>query len=231
MNNLADRIINFNSALHFEGELPHGIRIMNPFAENEEILPLSGTFYKKFYDDNHPRHLILGINPGRFGAGVTGIPFTDTKRLNKECEIAYPGKVTHEPSSVFVYEVIEAYGGTHAFYRDFFINSVVPLGFTITDKGGSERNFNYYDSRELTAAIYDYSIENIKKLIALGMKTDFCYCFGTGQNEKFLRSLNDKFHFFEEIIALEHPRFVMQYKSKSKQVYLDKYLAAFKRIG
>jgi len=202
---------------------------MNPFVENEQILPLSSAFYRKFYDDNHPRHLILGINPGRFGAGVTGIPFTDTKRLNKECEIAYSGKPTHEPSSVFVYEVIDAYGGTHAFYRDFFINSVVPLGFTVTDENGREKNYNYYDSRELTAAIHDYSIENIRKLIALGMQRDICYCFGTGQNEKYLRSLNDQFHFFGEIIALEHPRFVMQYKAKSKQVYLDKYLEAFGR--
>ena len=229
MQTLADRIIEFNRSLRFEGTLPGGIRIMNPFVENEQILPLSSAFYRKFYDDNHPRHLILGINPGRFGAGVTGIPFTDTKRLNKECEIAYTGKSTHEPSSVFVYEVIDAYGGTHAFYRDFFINSVVPLGFTVTDENGREKNYNYYDSRELTAAIHDYSIENIRKLIALGMQRDICYCFGTGQNEKYLRSLNDQFHFFGEIIALEHPRFVMQYKAKSKQVYLDKYLEAFGR--
>src|SRR5688572_26095537 len=112
----ADRVIDFNKHVHFEGELPPGIRIMNPFREDSTIIPLSSTFYKKFYDDNNVRHLILGINPGRFGGGVTGIPFTDTKRLKNECGIPYSGKETHEPSSVFVYDVINAFGGAKAFY-------------------------------------------------------------------------------------------------------------------
>lgn len=226
----ADRAIEFNRSLEFNGKLPEGIKIMNPFRENEQILPVSGAFYRKFYSDNHLRHLILGINPGRFGAGVTGIPFTDTKRLVKECNLHYEGKTTHEPSSVFVYEVIEAYGGADAFYRDFYINSVFPLGFTISDGTGKEKNYNYYDSSELTAAIYDYSIENIRRLISLGIDTDLCFCFGTGKNEKFIRALNGEFGFFKEIIALEHPRFVMQYKSKEKQEYIDKYLHSFGRI-
>jgi hypothetical protein len=230
MNSFADRVISFNTELEFNGVLPPGIGIMNPFRENVQILPLVSAFYRKFYEDDRKRHLILGINPGRFGAGVTGIPFTDTKRLNDQCGIAYSGKVTHEPSSVFVYEVIEAYGGPEIFYRDFYINSVFPLGFTVTGENGKATNFNYYDSKELTAAITDFSVANILKQIELGCETDICYCFGTGKNEKFLRSLNDQFHFFNEIVALEHPRFVMQYKSSFKQLYIDKYLAAFSRI-
>jgi hypothetical protein len=58
-----------------------------------------------------------------------------------------------------------------------------------------------------------------------------CFCFGTGKNERFLRKLNDEHGFFKKIIALEHPRFIMQYKAMSKQVYIDKYLAAFGEIG
>ncbi len=193
-------------------------------------MPISSAFYRKYYGDNNKRHLILGINPGRFGAGVTGIPFTDTKRLNDPCGITYSGKVTHEPSSVFVYDVIEAYGGPEAFYNDFYINSIFPLGFTIADENGKEKNFNYYDSKDLTAAIYDFSVENIRKQISLGIETDICYCFGTGKNEKFISAINRKHGFFKELIALEHPRFVMQYKSKLKLEYIDKYLQAFGRI-
>ena len=230
METFADKIIAFNRTLDFDGKLPEGINIMNPFRENNQILPISSSFYQKFYNDYHTRHLILGINPGRFGAGVTGVPFTDTKRLNDPCGIAYSGKVTHEPSSVFVYEVIEAYGGVHEFYNDFYINSVFPLGFTISDGTGKEKNFNYYDSKELTAAIYHFSIENIRKQIGLGIETDICYCFGTGKNEQFLVSINKEYGFFKKIIALEHPRFVMQYKSKSKQEFIDKYIQAFKKI-
>jgi len=230
MKTFADKIIAFNRSLEFNGILPEGINIMNPFRENDQIMAVSSTFYKKYYNDYKTRHLILGINPGRFGAGVTGIPFTDTKRLNDPCGIACPGKVTHEPSSVFVYEVIKAYGGVQKFYNDFYINSVFPLGFTIRDGSGKEKNYNYYDSKELTTAIYDFSIENIRKQIALGIETDICFCFGTGKNEQFLRAVNKEFGFFKEIIALEHPRFVMQYKSKSKQEYIEKYLQAFNKI-
>src|SRR5688500_15558347 len=118
----ADQIIKYNKALHYTGDpLPQGIRIMNPFKESEQAGTIAETFYRTYYNDEGPRHLILGINPGRFGAGLTGIPFTDTKRLVSECGIDFKGKVTHEPSSVFVYEMISAYGGPQSFYRNFFI--------------------------------------------------------------------------------------------------------------
>lgn len=230
MKTFADKIIEFNSSLGFKGELPQGINLLNPFKDNEDILALSSKFYQKFYNDMHPRHLIMGINPGRFGAGVTGIPFTDTKRLTNECGLTYSGKETHEPSSVFVYEVIEAYGGVDKFYHDFYINSVSPLGFTISDAKGKEKNYNYYDSKALTKAVYPFMVESIKKQLAFGFKTDFCFCFGTGKNEKYLRMLNDEYGFFQGIIALEHPRFIMQYKSKLKRFYIDKYVFAFNHI-
>ena len=230
MMTFADHIIRFNQTLDFSGELPAGINLLNPFKGNNEVLPVSSAFYKKYYNDFHPRHLILGINPGRFGGGVTGVPFTDTKRLTNECAIPYSGNVTHEPSSVFVYEVIEAYGGIEKFYRDFYINSVCPLGFTISDAKGNEKNYNYYDSRELTETVYPFIVESIAAQIKFGIKTDICYCFGTGKNEKFLRALNEERGFFKTIVALEHPRFVMQYKARSKQHYIDKYVNAFNLI-
>lgn len=224
MKTFADKVIAFNEKLQFTGSLPAGVSIMNPYKEDKNILPLSSCFYKKYYNDFNIRHLILGINPGRFGGGVTGIPFTDTKRLIEICHIPYNGPATHEPSSVFVYEVIAAYGGAAGFYKKFYINSICPLGFTAAGPSGKAINYNYYDSKALTDAVYDFIIDNIKKQIAIGVATDICFCFGSGKNEKFLRQLNDKYHFFERIIALEHPRFVMQYKSKSKQFYIDKYL-------
>jgi len=65
----------------------------------------------------------------------------------------------------------------------------------------------------------------------MGIEKDVCYCFGTGKNEKFIRALNEKYGFFKELIALEHPRFIMQYKSKSKEVYIEKYLREFGKIA
>jgi hypothetical protein len=227
----AEKIIEFNQSLDFRKELPSGIRIMNPFREVSDIMELSSEFYRKYYNDNFHRHMILGINPGRFGAGVTGIPFTDTKRLTCECGIKYGGKQTHEPSSVFVYEVIEAYGGTSRFYKDFYIGAVCPLGFVKRDASGAEKNYNYYDSRDLTELVYPFIVENIRKQLEFGISREIGFCFGTGKNEKFLRQLNDKYSFFNKIIALEHPRFVMQYRARKKQFYIDKYIDAFDLIS
>ncbi|MGN6530501.1 MAG: uracil-DNA glycosylase family protein [Ginsengibacter sp.] len=231
MKTFADKIISFNKKIVFEGSLPKDISIMNPFKENKEALAISTKFYKRFYDDFEKRFLILGINPGRFGAGVTGVPFTDTKRLSEECGLLFPGKSTHEPSAAFIYEMINAYGGAAKFYSKFYIHSICPLGFTIVNSKGKEINYNYYDSRELTEAVYDFIIENIKKQISFGVSTDVCFCFGAGKNEQFLRKINEKYHFFKRIIVLEHPRYIMQYKSKSKQFYIDKYLEAFQKAN
>lgn len=227
----ADKVIRFNAQLGYTGPaLPQGIRIMNPFREFEQTTRISELFYRKYYNDDNPRHIILGINPGRFGGGITGIPFTDPKRLKSECHIEYDGKSAHEPSSVFVYEMIHAYGGVDAFYNKFYINSLCPLGFTTIDNNGKEKNYNYYDSRELENTVKGFIVENVRTQIDLGVATDICFCFGTGKNETYLRKLNEKNHFFKEVIALEHPRFIMQYKAKSKQFYIDKYIEAFSRI-
>lgn len=228
MKTFAEKVIAFNASLDFKNALPKGISIMNPFKENEEAIIASQKFYRKYYDDNFQRHIIFGINPGRFGSAVTGVPFTDTKRLSAECSIEYHGKQTHEPSSVFVYEMIHAFGGLRTFYKKFYINSLCPLGFTSANDKSGIVNYNYYDSVTLTEAVKDFMIESIQKQIAFGISTELAFCFGCGKNEKFFRKLNEEHHFFERIIALEHPRFIMQYKSKTKQFYIDKYLKAFK---
>jgi hypothetical protein len=228
----ADRIIQFNHQLKWEGgALPSGIEIMNPFRESGEAPEISDAFYRKYYADDRPRFLILGINPGRFGAGLTGIPFTDPKRLTGDCQIPYGGKITHEPSSAYVYEVIRAYGGTETFYGKFHINSLCPLGFTKTGDNGRVKNYNYYDSRELTEASRGFIVANIRKQIALGTDTDTCVCLGAGKNEKFLRRLNEEYGFFKNIVALEHPRFIMQYRTAKKSFYIDKYISVFKGLG
>ncbi len=226
----AQNIISFNTELDYTGTLPAGIHIMNPYREHDFTLPVSSQFYTKYFSDTQPRFLVLGINPGRFGAGVTGVPFTDPKRLQEKCHIPFPGPMLHEPSSVFVYEVIEAYGGPEAFYKKFYVNAVCPLGFTKTTPQGKEVNYNYYDSRELIQATYKFIVEGIRKQIAFGADTSVCFCLGNGKNEHFLRRLNAEHHFFGEIVALEHPRYVMQYKTKVKQQYIDKYLSAFANV-
>lgn len=225
---LAGQIIAFNRSLHFDGVLPEGIRIMNPFAENVSALKASSAFYRKYYDDTFSRRMIIGINPGRFGAGLTGVPFTDPKRLVERCGITdYTGPVTHEPSSVFVYEMIRQYGGEEAFYGDFYITSICPLGFTRKGATGREVNFNYYDSKPLYDAVRDFMIDSLRRQLDFGFSTDVGFCLGTGKNADYLSRLNDECGFFKQIIPLEHPRYIMQYKAKAIQEYVDKYLSLF----
>ncbi|PZR27734.1 MAG: DUF4918 domain-containing protein [Citrobacter freundii] len=220
-----DKVIKFHSHLKYTGSaLPEGIRVINPFTGSGTALKNISLFSKKYLDDNRPRHLILGINPGRFGGAVTGIPFTDTKRLVSECKIPFAGKPTHEISSVFIYEMINAMGGVRFFYRNFYINSPFPLALIKVTAGGKEKNYNYYDSAALASSVRPFMIKSLRELIALGVKTDRCFCLGTGKNADFLNALNAEHHFFKEIIPLEHPRFIMQYKSSAKQFYIDKYV-------
>jgi hypothetical protein len=224
MYSFAEKVIAFCRNLDFSGQLPAGISIMNPFRENGEVLTVISAFYRKYYSDNKLRRLILGINPGRFGAGVTGIPFTDTVRLREKCGLSIPGLKTHETSSVFIYEMIDRYGGCEKFYDDYFISSVSPLGFTKTGSNGKEINFNYYDSRELSEAILNFAVDSINRQLAFGIEREVCFCLGTGKNFRFLSKLNDEYNFFERIEPLDHPRFIMQYKLKQKEFYIGKYI-------
>jgi len=224
-------IIRFFEELEYNESLPEGISIMNPFRDNPVILPLITRFYNKFYSDDNQRYLIMGINPGRFGAGVTGIPFTDSKRLTGKCGLSIKGISTFETSSVFVYEMIDAYGGVNSFYDKFFISAVCPLGFTSVSKNGTNINYNYYDSRKLTETIKDFIVDSLKKQLDFGIKREICYCLGTGKNYKYLLQLNSEYKFFERIIPLEHPRYIMQYKTRQKEQYIQKYLDSFKLAG
>ncbi len=221
----AEHVIQFNNQLQLDATLPSNIRIMNPFQESEEVRIVSSTFYRKYYNDEQPRYLILGINPGRLGAGATGIPFTDPKRLKSHCDMQ-SSFTLHEPSSVFVYDVIDAYSSVALFYQQFYISSVCPLGFVRIDEKGRETNYNYYDSSVLTEAVTPFIVKTIQTQLDFGIQQEKVFCMGTGKNYRFLKKLNEEYQFFDEVIPLEHPRYVMQYKSKQKSFFIDKYLEA-----
>lgn len=159
----ADRVIFFNRELVFKGNLPDNFQVINPFIDNPETMVVMSRFYHKYYNDNKQRRLILGINPSRKGAGVTGVPFTDTKRLATVCGIEMKSAHTHEVSSVFVYDMIEAYGGPERFYSDFYINSPFPLAIIRETKDGSWLNANYYDDSLLFEMVKEFMIESLKK--------------------------------------------------------------------
>lgn len=218
------------SVLHYhfdtlrpEWKLPKGVELIYPFS-GEDTRACMTAFYEKYFDDERERIFVAGINPGRFGAGVTGVPFTGPKMLREACGIEHPFTSRPELSAEFIYRWIDVMGGPKAFYQDFYITSACPLGFT---KNG--KNYNYYDDKQLEKAIRPRIIENFDTQLAFGSRRDFLLCLGEGKNYKFLRALNDERGWFGEVIPLSHPRFVMQYKRKSLDVYLEDYAAKSRR--
>jgi hypothetical protein len=217
---LGYKLGSFYQKLQPPQKLPKGVEILFP-QKSKEVMNMVKKFFDKYYNDNKPRRLLFGINPGRFGGGITGINFTAPRQLKDNCSIDHPFGNNSELSAEFIYEVIEQYGGPEKFYSNHFISAVSPLGFT---KNGI--NMNYYDDRQLQQAITPFIIANIKKQLTYGFKTDFCICIGGEKNFKFLSTLNKEHKFFEEIIPLPHPRFILQYRRKQKDSYIQQYLAA-----
>jgi hypothetical protein len=213
-------ILNFYKNLAPNFPVPKGVHIMNPFSD-DTAWELTKSFYNRFYADTNPRQFIFGINPGRFGGGVTGIPFTDPIRLENECGIKNDLAKKAELSSLFVYDVVNAYGGAQKFYGDLFITALSPLGFT---KDGI--NLNYYDDKELLKDSRPFIIECIREqLRTISTNTAYCFCLGEGTNYKIFSKLNEEHKFFGKIIPLPHPRWVMQYRRKKVGEFVEMYVS------
>lgn len=222
-----EQVVEFNSNLKYTGKLPTGFQVMNPFLDNPETFSVMTAFYKKFYNDHKQRKFIIGINPSRHGAGVTGVPFTDTKRLETVCGIEMKSAHTHEISSVFLYDMIEAFGGVEKFYSKFYINSPFPLAI-IRKTGRGGLNANYYDDKDLFQTVKPFIVQSLKDHISLGLDTSEVFILGK-KNAAFIEKINREEKFFDKMTVLEHPRYIQQYKSKEKELYIDKYLIALNK--
>lgn len=219
---LSDKLTGFYWRLQPPQKLPKGIDVLFPHTQ-PEVKAIIKTFFTKYYSGHATPGLIFGINPGRLGAGITGINFTAPRQLSKHCGIHHPFNESSELSAEFIYDMIEAYGGPAAFYNDWFITPVCQIGFVKQGK-----NINYYDDKVLLKTLTPYIIHHIEAVLAMGFKQEHCFCIGEDKNYKFLRSLNDTYNWFKKITPLPHPRFIMQYRRKVKQQYMDQYIVALK---
>lgn len=225
MSTFGERVKAFNRSLDLAVKLPTGVSAMNPFRENTLALRIADAFYDKYYNDNQQRHFIIGINPGRFGAALSGVPFTDFKRLEQYCGISAEGQRAHEPSSEFVYAMITGMGSVGEFYSRFYINSVSPLGFAILKEKGRQVNYNYYDDPALFDAVRPFIVKSIRQQIDLGCYTNECFCLGV-KNNVYLSQLNEEHHFFDKITVLPHPRFIVQYRRRHMDEAIAQYHSA-----
>ena len=225
MQPMADKLISFYQGLTPPRNLPAGIKVLFP-QKDKQVQELVKSFFTKYFNDDRPRNLLFGINPGRHGAGITGINFTGPKQLKEECGIDHHLKLSSELSAEFIYEMINAHGGVNTFYQNWFIGAVCPLGFI-----KNARNINYYDDPVLQKKVTPFIIDCISKQVAMGFNTGKCLCIGGEKNFKYLSVLNKEHKWFEEIVPLPHPRFILQYRRKQKDQYIQQYLSAMRFAG
>lgn len=218
MNTFADRVIHYLQTLepptlpnlHWEVMHPHG---------SEPARTWSERFYRRYYSDNHPRIAVFGINPGRWGSGITGIPFTDPTQL--EAVLPEFGRIEGrtEMSAQYIHRVIRAYGSYESFYQQIYFTSVYPFGLLYQGV-----NANYYDYPEVYELLEPQIRSSIDRQVSMGIRRDKAFCLGEGQNIKLLKTLNKKHGWFDRIYSLPHPRYVMQYKRKRIAEFEDLYL-------
>ncbi len=215
----SDKAINCFLKLREPCALPTGIEIRNPFKENQTKRVVK-SFYENFFNDNNSRLFVFGINPGRFGGGLTGIAFTDPVALKEYCGIDNELGSKKELSSKFIYKMIDELGGVKKFYSKVFLSSLYPLALI---KDG--KNYNYYDSKELSATLKNEIVKSVKTQIQFGARRDKVIVLGKKNADNF-SALNKKYHFFDNVVVLEHPRYIMQYRLKKIDFYISKYLKA-----
>jgi len=216
----ASSVLHFQSKLNLADKLPVGVKAMNPFREGQ-VLALSDVFLRKFYDDKHDRVLVLGINPGRFGSGLTGVAFTDPFALQEFCGIPNKLSKTRESSATFIYQMIAAYGGVREFCDDFYLGATCPLGFL---KDGV--NYNFYDDPQLQNVVTPFIVNSVRKHVAFGGINEIAIVLGSGKLKKFWKKLNAEHKLFKSIVYLEHPRYIMQYKRRELSRFIVKYKKA-----
>jgi len=218
----AEHMIQYYLHLRTDWPVPESVEVIDSIRHPETMGTLS-TFYRRFLAEPYPRVGLFGINPGRFGAGQTGVQFTDPVQLEQVLGIESPFAKRSELSSTFVYRVIAGYGGPRAFFRDFYLSCLCPLGFTRQGK-----NCNFYDLPELRRVTEPWIVEHIQTQLDAGLTSRVAICLGRGRNIEVFEELNQAHGFFQRILVLPHPRWVMQYRRSKLDDHLREYLDCLK---
>ena len=138
------------------------ILILDDFLENWENIK---RFNEKYYKGSYPKTVLCGINPGKNGAGKTGIPFIDFSSLSKLLDGVE--KTDTERSAQFFYDIVQEIGADR-FYRSFYVTNISWLGFI---KDG--KNVNYYDlsdkSKKFIYKMFQYEIKQVSPTTIISM--------------------------------------------------------------
>ena len=70
----------------------------------------------------------------------------------------------------------------------------------------------------------------MERILELPINRNKVLCLGSGKNYVELQQLNEQHNWFESIIPIEHPRYIIQYKRKAMKDYTLKYVSALTEI-
>ena len=182
------------------------ILLLDSFLDNWENVE---QFNEKYYADGYPKTVLCGINPGKNGAGKTGVPFLDFNSLSKLMD-----GVEHtdtERSAQFFYDVVQEFGA-EKFYRSFYVTNISWIGYIKDNK-----NVNYYQLSDpvkkfiYDAFKYEMSVVAPKTIISLSQEVN--------------KTVNDIFQDsnIDTGISLPHPNYCAFPKNyeKCKKQYME----------
>lgn len=208
----------FLSTVTVDVRLPPGIEVLRPYSD-AEVLRVLGIMCRQYYGGTHQRVGVWGINPGRFGAGITGLSFTDPWAVEHDLGITTKLTGRRELSAEFVSRVIEAYGGPKPFYHDVYMSALCPLGFV---RNGV--NINFYDDADLARRIRPKIIEWMNLTFDAGVRRDVTIVLGAGKLRGYMeRFVKDDVR-LGQVIYLDHPRYIMQYRRRDVNEYVKLYV-------
>lgn len=138
MDKIIDLHLSFMDRLRDEGDVlreleREQISILPGFTDQAELVR---SYYKKFYSKQGRRIVFCGINPGKYGAGKTGVPFIDFHGISR----MLPGhdRQDKERTAQYMLSIIEEYEPGE-FQDAVYLTNLSWYGFLRNGK-----NFNYY---------------------------------------------------------------------------------------
>lgn len=124
-----------------------------------------------------------------------------------------------------MYKLIDEFGGAKKFYSKFFISALYPLALIKDNK-----NYNYYDSKKVYNELKPQILKTFKQQIGFGANEKVVISFGK-KNAEYLKEINEELKFFKKIIVFDHPRFIMQYRLKKLDTYLNDYTKILRKVA
>lgn len=190
------------------------INILKGFIKNSKLVT---DFYKLYYCNNRNRIVLCGINPGKLGAGKTGVPFLDFKSLSKmlpnikdtDCEL----------SAQFIYSVITHFGNK-TFFDNVYLTNISWFGFT-----KDNNNFNYYNmdqdlQDEFTSGFIE-EMEIVQPSVIIPLSED---------TEKSLKNMNKRKNLGLKIAKrIAHPYYYSNFPTRYEDG-LNKYIETINKF-